>query len=216
MDVWKYEHTYFATEWEMIAFGAPPEHSRNKWAVSIRGRVFTGFKTRRDAQAYGKHIETEGTGHLSPAVSDISHLPEALASAYETVARASGYVYDPGRLAWVRALGHAPTSGMDDDETYRSAGEAARKSFEPEVAMLLEMLEKHMETILANVRAHGGAAVEPPQQSPRQTSPDRTMRKRDIDIYLRTFRIKLIKELEEMGVVVPRLSGSVVPPRISD
>lgn len=209
MDVWKYEHTYFATEWEMIAFGAPPEHSRNRWAVSIRGRVFTGFATRREAKAYGDYIEAEGTGHLRPAVSDISHLPEALASAYETVAHDSGFVYDPLSLAWVRA---------DDGETYPSAGEAARKSFEPEVATLLEMLEKHMETILANVRAPVGS----PQQSPRETYPDReispnqAMRKRDIDNYLSAFRIKLIKELEEMGVIVPRLGGSVVQPRFSD
>ncbi|HEY8359804.1 MAG TPA: hypothetical protein VIL30_20305 [Ramlibacter sp.] len=157
MDVWKYEQTDFATEWEVKVLGlhrkgAKTEHTRDMWAVSVQGRVFTGFGTKRDARAYGKRIETDGDEHLAPAITDIAYLPEALARVYRNSAREAGYVYDPKRLAWVKALGDALTSGQYDDATYPEAGEVARDGFEPEVATLLEMLEEHMEAILASVR----------------------------------------------------------------
>jgi hypothetical protein len=110
------------------------------WAVSFRGRVFTGFETRHDAHAYGKRIETEGSRHIAPSVTDIAYLPEALADASRTGARRSGYVYDPKRLAWVKALGDALTTGFYDDQEYIEAWDAAYEGFEPEIATLMECL----------------------------------------------------------------------------
>lgn len=171
MDVWKYEQQTFPTEWEAIVFGlrGAPETRQDLWAVSIRGRVFTGFMTRRDAREYGKHIEAHGMAALPPAVSDIAYLPEALARAYRAVSRNAGYVYDAKRRAWVKALGDALTSGQYDDTIYPEAGDAARDSFEPEIGTLLEMIEEHMEDILANVRrVHEGPTSAPPKPWPPQ------------------------------------------------
>jgi len=167
MDVWKYEQTDFTPpyfdhipEWRRELYGAGNEQTRDMWAVSVRGFVFTGFETRKDAREYGKRVKANFEKGVLYA-EDIAQLPLTLASFYRTAALEAGYFYNPTAGGWVNNFAFSHASGeLQNAKIYESAREVVwhhvlglvGPSAGMELEGLLEMLEYNLEEILANVR----------------------------------------------------------------